>query len=126
MKRVLVIVSPRMYREAIALAIYRNRPDLDVRIAPPEAAEGELAGFRPDLLVYNDTARIPVGALEGIPRRVEVAYSDGMRARVYGLSEGEGFSEASDMDIEGLLRVVDRAGRSPGAVSEDKGATPPS
>jgi hypothetical protein len=53
--RVLVTVSPRMYREAIALSI-QHRPVFEVRIASPEATEGELLGFRPYLLVYNDTA----------------------------------------------------------------------
>jgi hypothetical protein len=41
MIRVLVTLSPRMYREAVALSIQRNRPGLvDVRLAPPDAAEG--------------------------------------------------------------------------------------
>jgi hypothetical protein len=40
--RVLVSVSPRMYREAIALSIQRHHPGLEVRISPPEAAEEEL------------------------------------------------------------------------------------
>ena len=35
MIRVLVTLSPRMYRQAVALSIHRNRPGLvDVRIAP--------------------------------------------------------------------------------------------
>ena len=33
--RVLVTLSPRMYREAIALSIQRNRSTLEVRISPP-------------------------------------------------------------------------------------------
>jgi hypothetical protein len=106
MARVLVTVSPRMYREAIALAVHRGRPGLDVRIAPPEAAGALLEGFRPHLLVHNDDAEIPHAALSGIPRRVEVVYSDGMDARVHG---AEGVSEVSDMSMEKLLRVVDEA-----------------
>jgi hypothetical protein len=48
MIRVLVALSPRMYRQAIALLVHRGRPDLvDVRLAPPEAAKAELASFRP-------------------------------------------------------------------------------
>ena len=69
-----------MYREAIALSI-QHRPGLEVRIASPEATEGELLGFRPYLLVYNDTAPITVEALEGVPCRVEMLYSDSMDAR---------------------------------------------
>src|SRR5918993_4182046 len=55
MIRVLVALSPRMYREAVALSIHRNRPGLvDVKLVPPEAAEAELASFRPHLLIHND------------------------------------------------------------------------
>lgn len=95
-----------MYREAIALSIHRHRPDLDVRIVPPEAAEGELASFRPHLLVYNDTAGILAEALKVVLLRVEVLYSDGMDARVS--ADGE-VSEARDMSTEDLLRTVDQA-----------------
>ena len=104
--RVLVTLSPRMYREAIALSIHRNRPGLDVRAAPPEDAAGELATFRPHLLVHNDAAPIPEGALAGVPRRVEVLYSDSMDALVW--ADGAA-SEARDMSAEGLLRAVDGA-----------------
>ena len=52
MIRVLVTLSPRMYRQAVALSVQRNRPGLvDVRLAPPEAMEEELESFRPHLLV---------------------------------------------------------------------------
>ena len=54
--RVLVTLSPHLYREAIASSIRRVRPDAEVRLAPPEDAESELAGFRPHLLVHYDTS----------------------------------------------------------------------
>ena len=104
--RVLVALSPRMYRQAMTLSIHRNRPGLDVRAAPPEAAAGEIEAFRPHLLVHNDTAPIPEGALAGIPCRVEVLYSDSMDARV---SADGRLERIGDMDVGGLLRVVDRA-----------------
>jgi hypothetical protein len=106
MIRVLVALSPRMYRQAIALSIHRNRPGLDVRATPPEAAAGEIKAFRPHLLVHNDTAPIPEGALAGVPCRVEVLYSDSMDARV---SADGRLGRIGDMDVGGLLRVVDRA-----------------
>jgi len=95
-----------MYRQAITLSIHRNRPGLEVRAAPPEDAAGELAAFRPHLLVHNDTAHIPEGALAGVPCRVEVLYSDGMDAQV---SADGRIERIGDMDVGGLLRVVDRA-----------------
>jgi hypothetical protein len=106
MTRVLVALSPRMYRQAVALSIHSNRPGLDVRAASPEAAAGEIGTFRPDLLVHDDTAPIPEGALAGVPCRVEVLYSDSMDARV---SADGRVERVGDMDLGGLLRVVDRA-----------------
>jgi hypothetical protein len=101
--RVLVTVSPQMYREAVALSIERNRPGIEVRLAPPEAAEEELASFRPDLLVHNDTASIPEKALEGVSCWVEILYSDSMDARV----RADGMvSRLRDMSTEDLLRTV--------------------
>jgi hypothetical protein len=101
--RVLVSVSPRMYREAIALSIQRHHPGLEVRISPPEAAEEELAAFRPHLLIHDDTVPIPQEVLEGVPTRVEMLYSDSMDARV----KTDGMvSRMSDMSTEDLLRTV--------------------
>lgn len=95
-----------MYREAIVLSIHRNRPGFEVRSAPPEDAAREIAGFRPQLLVHNDTAPIPEGVLAGVPCRVEVLYSDSMDTRV--MADGN-VSEKSDMSTEELLRAVDGA-----------------
>ena len=95
-----------MYRQAIALSIHRNRPGLDVRAAPPEAAAGEIEAFLPHLLVHNDTAPIPEGALGGVPCRVEVLYSDSMNARAH---VGGRVEEVGDMDVGGLLGMVDEA-----------------
>ena len=111
MIRVLVALAPRMYREAIALSIQRNRPGLaDVRLAPPEGAETELAAFRPHLLVHNDThggwVPIPEAAPEAVPHRLEVLYSDSMDVR---LSADGHVTELRDASIEDLLGAVDGA-----------------
>jgi|SRR5215212_3422649 len=106
MIRVLVTVTPQMYRQAIALSVQRQRPGLDVRVASPEATERELANFRPHLLVHNDNDGLGSDAVANIPCRVEVQYSDGMDARIS--ADGE-VSTARDMCMEDLLRVVDRA-----------------
>ncbi len=45
--RVLVTVSAKMYREAVAASIQHARPGIEVRGAPSEDAELELAGFSP-------------------------------------------------------------------------------
>jgi len=111
MIRVLVTLVPRMYRQAVALSIQRNRPGLvDVRLAPPEAAETELASFRPHLLVHNDArgelVPIPEAALEAVPYRLEVLYSDSMDVR---LSADGRLTEVRDASTEDLLGAVDGA-----------------
>jgi hypothetical protein len=101
--RVLVTVSPQMYRQAIAHSIQSARPGIEVRIAPPEDTEEQLALFRPELLLYDDTAPIPEEALERVPARVEMLYSDSMDARV----RADGMvSQMRDMSPEDLLRTV--------------------
>ena len=116
MIRVLVILSPRMYREAVALSVQRNRPGLvDVRLAPPEAMEAEIASFRPHLLIHDDTrgdprrgfAPIPEAALEKVPHRLEVLYSDGMDARI---SADGVLTELPDASTDDLLSAVDATG----------------
>src|SRR5918995_3563750 len=101
--RALITLTPRMYREAIARSLSQHRPGIEVRIAPPEDVEEELAGFRPHLLVHDDTAPIPEGALQGVPCRVEMLYSDSMDARV--MADGM-VSRMRDMSTEDLLRTV--------------------
>jgi hypothetical protein len=112
MIRVLVALSPRMYREAIALSIHHNRPGLEVRSAPPERAERELAAFLPHLLVHNDNAPIPEMALAEVPCRVEVRYTDSMSARTHVGGRAE---EVGNMGVGGLLGVVDEAAGLTGA-----------
>src|SRR5215210_7909008 len=101
--RVLVSVSPRMYREAIATSIQRLRPGIEVRISPPEDTEEELAAFRPVLLIHDDTVPLPEEVLEGIPTRVEMLYSDSMHARV----RADGMvSQMGDVSPRDLLRTL--------------------
>ena len=115
MIRVLVILSPRMYREAVALSVQRNRPGLvDVRLAPPEAGEAELASFRPHLLIHDDTradprrgfAPIPEAALKKVPHPLEVLYSDSMDVRI---SADGRLTEVRDASTDDLLGAVDAA-----------------
>jgi hypothetical protein len=104
--RVLVTVTPLMYREAIASSLGRSRPDFEVRIAAPEDAEREVRSFGPHLLVRNDTDGLEPLVLEGVPCWVEVLYSDSMDARI---SVDGRVEEAEDISTEELLRVADEA-----------------
>jgi hypothetical protein len=104
--RVLVTLSPLMYREAIALSLHQHRPDSDVRLAPPEAAEEQVRDFRPRLLVHDDTDGLDQEVLDSVPFWVELCYSDGMDAKIGVDGRVE---EARDISTERLLRVADEA-----------------
>ena len=110
MTRILVAISPLMYRQVVALAVLRHRPGLDVRLAAPEGAERGLPVFRPHLLVHDDATPICAEALAGVPCLVEVRYSDGgMHARVHGVGADGGVEEVRDASAGDLLRAVDGA-----------------
>ena len=83
MVRVLVTVEPRMYREAIAIAVHRNRPEAEVMLVAEEGMDGQVKDFAPHVLVRNDSDRVvPEGLLGSVVCRMEVLYTDSMAARV--------------------------------------------
>ena len=103
----LVTLTPRMYRQAIALWLARSRPAFEVRIASPEHTKEEVRTFGPHLLIRNDTDGLEPGMLAGVPCQVEVIYSDGMDARIH-LLDGQ-VEKSEDMSTERPLRVADEA-----------------
>jgi hypothetical protein len=75
MVRVLVTVEPRMYREAIALAVQRNRPEAEVMLVPEEIMDGQVADFAPHVLVGTDSDRaVPEGLLTNYLKTLVVGY----------------------------------------------------
>ena len=107
MVRVLVTVEPRMYREAIALAVQRNRPKAEVMLVSEEVMDGQVKDFAPHVLVRNDFDRaIPEGLLGSVMCRMEVLYTDGMSARI---SVGGRSYTVEDATMEDLLALVDEA-----------------
>jgi len=107
MVRVLVTAEPRMYREAIALAVQRNRPEAEVMLVPEEVMDGQVEDFAPHVLVRNDSDEvIPEGLLGSVVCRLEVLYTDGMDARV---SVGASTYTIEDATMEDLLALVDEA-----------------
>jgi len=104
--RVLITLTPLLYREALAHSVRQRRPGFEARIAPPEAVEEEVRTFEPHLLVRNDTDGIDQKVLAGVPCSVEVLYSDSMDARIS--VEGR-VEETNDISTEKLLRVADEA-----------------
>ena len=111
--RILITVAPRMYREALALAVHRNRPYCDVKSADPEDVHREVKNFRPDLLVRNDNDGLDPEVLAIASSWVEVKYHDSMDARI---SLSGRIEEFDDVSLELLLAAVDKAAE---LVSED-------
>jgi hypothetical protein len=107
MVRVLVTVEPRMYREAIALAVHSNRPRAEVMVVSEEGMDGQVKEFAPHVLVCNDAdGVVPEGLLGSVVCRMEVLYTDGMAARV---SVGGNSFRIEDATMEDLLALVDEA-----------------
>lgn len=102
--RILVTAKPRMYREAIALALHRHRPDAEVMLVSAEFLNGEIGSFRPHLILHNDNDGAPPEALEGVVCRIEILFSDSMDARV--VMDGQVVSKG-DLSLEELFAVVD-------------------
>ena len=83
MVRVLITLEPRMYREAIALALRRSRPDSEVLLAAEESLNGQVHDFAPHVLVRSDSGpEVPEEKLGSVLCRVEVLYTDHMGVRV--------------------------------------------
>jgi hypothetical protein len=107
MVRVLVTVEPRMYREAISLALQRARPNSEVMLAPENVLDGQVGDFAPHVLVRNDADReIPEGQLGSVVVSVEVLYTDGMSARI---SVGARSYTIEDATMDDLISLVDEA-----------------
>jgi hypothetical protein len=111
----LITVSPRLYREALAFAVERNRPQFDVKSASSEDIHQEVKGFGPDVLVRNGNDGLDPEVLAEVPFWVELRYADSMDARI-GL--GGRIEEFDDASIGLLLAVVDEAAEE--LVSEDE------
>jgi hypothetical protein len=108
MVRVLVTVEPRMYREAIALAVQRNRPEAEVMLVPEDGLDGQVKDFAPHVLVRNDPdGVVPEGMLGSVVCRMEVLYTDHMAARVSVV--GASSYTIEDASMEDLLALVDKA-----------------
>lgn len=102
--RILVIVKPRMYRETLALALHKHRPDAEVMLAPADSLDGEVKSFAPDLLVRNDNDGLAPEYLNAVACRIEILFSNGMGARI---SLDGRIRQMEDMSVKDLLAVLD-------------------
>jgi hypothetical protein len=105
--RILVTISPRLYRETLALAIYRHRPDFEVLLAPLWPLDGRAERFEPHVLVQDVAeAGLPLALAECILCRVRLSIADRIDATIK--VDGTNL-EVHDVCIKDLLEVLGRA-----------------
>jgi hypothetical protein len=108
MVRVLITMEPRMYRQAIALALQHARPHSEVMLAPEESLNEQVHGFAPHVLVRSDSGRgFPEELMGGVVCRVEVLYTDHMGVRV-SVVGGRSYT-IEDASMDDLISIVDEA-----------------
>jgi hypothetical protein len=109
MVRVLITLEPRMYRQAIALALQRARPDSEVMLAAEVSLNGQVHDFAPHVLVRSDYGpEVPEGQLSSsVVCLVEVLYTDHMGVRV-SVVGGRSYT-IEDASMEDLISLVDEA-----------------
>lgn len=105
--RILVTITPRLYREVIALSIHRRRPDFEVLLAPPGSLDGEAERFGPHVLVQDaDEAGLPPALAQGVVCRVQILVTDRIDATI----ELHGtISELRDISLDELFAVLEEA-----------------
>jgi hypothetical protein len=106
--RILVTISPRLYREAIALSIHRHRPDFEVLLAPTDSLDGEAERFGPHALVQDaDEEGLPPGVPDGLVCRVQVLKTtERMDATI---ELGGATSELRDISLDELFAALEEA-----------------
>lgn len=105
--RILLTISPRLYREVLALSIHRRRPDFEVLLTPPWPLDGRAERFGPHVLVQDaDEAGLPPALAEDVLCRVRILITDRVDATI-GL---DGMvSEVHDACLEDLFQVLQEA-----------------
>ena len=107
--RILVAVSPTMYREALGQIVRSDRSDDNVRLADPQALDRAAGSFGPHLIVSTDDA--PEVRKEGTLTSswVVIRYHDSLSASVF--VDGQDPRLVQDTSIEDLLGVVEETRR---------------
>ena len=107
--RILITNTPRMYREVLALFIYRCRPDFAVLLASPGALDGRAERFEPHVLVQDaGEAELPPALAEGVVCRLRILLTDRIDATI----ELDGTAtEVQDVCLEELFEVLEGAER---------------
>jgi hypothetical protein len=105
--RVLVANSPLMYRESLALAIQRARPNFEVLIADPKKLDGQVETLAPHALVRDDDG-IQTQSPNGVVCWVGIIIENHLNARI---SMNGQISEIHDVCFEEFLAALDETER---------------
>lgn len=106
--RVLVVLAPRSYREALAFSLRSHRPDDEMRIAAPDTMVREVNAFEPHLVVSNDVSPEELGV--SVPSWVTIWFHDSLNATV--AIDGQARRLIHDIATEDLLSILDETERS--------------
>ena len=108
--RILITITPRLYREVLALSIHRRRPDFEVLLVPPGAPrdlDGEAARFEPHVLVQDaEVAGLPPKVPYSVVCRVRILLTDRIDATIK--LDGT-ISELRDASLDELFAALDEA-----------------
>ena len=97
-----------MYRQAIACALRRSRPDSEVMLAPEISLDGQVHDFAPHVIVRSDSGpEVPEGQLGSVVLSVEVLYTDDMGVRI-SVAGGRSYT-IEDASMDDLFSLVDEA-----------------
>ena len=113
--RILITITPRLYREVLALCIHRRRPDFEVLLTPPWLLDGRAERFEPHVLVHDaDEAGLPPALEGGVVCRIRILKTDRIDATI----EVDGTtSELRDACLEDMFVALEEAER----LSQGKG-----
>ena len=107
--RILITITPRLYREVLALCVHRRRPDFEVLLAPPWPLDGRAERFGPHVLVQDaDEAGLPPALAEGVVCRIRILKTDRIDATI---ELGGTASEVRDACLEDMFWVLEEAER---------------
>jgi hypothetical protein len=82
--------------------LQQHRPNLEVKIAPPEGLDQEVEGFEPHLVVCNETTPL---VQTNVLSWVEILFENGLDARV--TVNDHQTSRVEDIGMDDLLRAID-------------------